>query len=103
MVTVGSLSAQQEFRATDSKKRPDVIAEPDSSTPKDRVRPPSSQTSVVVMMSEKGLEIFSPLAPSEWGVGEKTLSEPVEHEGKVGDSNTDRKPHGGIRLVGWFF
>ena len=64
---------------------------------------PSQHSSVVVMMSEHGLEVFSPGATAELGQGEKLLTQPVEHEQRIGEGINDKKSHGGIRLIGWFF
>lgn len=92
-------SQAQNFEA--GRDRGDVIAAPDSDGKVD-VKP-SQHSSVVVMMSENGLEIFSPGADPKLGNGEKLLAEPIEQGRQVGDRHFDDKPYGGIRLLGWFF
>jgi hypothetical protein len=99
-ISVSAIQLQaQSFEA--ERDRGGVIATPDSDG-KVEVEP-SQHSSVVVMMSENGLEIFSPGADPELGIGEKLLTEPIEHDRRVGDGTYDTKPHGGIRLFGWFF
>lgn len=58
---------------------------------------------VVVMMSEKGLQVISPFAPASLGVGQKTLTRNISSEGRIGDEYHDRKPFGGIVLAGFEF
>jgi len=93
------LACAQEFQ--DRRDRESAIVAPEGE--EGVVRKPSQHSSVVVMMSENGLEIFSPGAEKDLGLGEKVLTEPIEHDRRMGDGHYDRKPHGGIRLFGWFF
>ncbi len=96
-----SSQAQQGFESSAGDKKSSTI---DQQKTKDgKMYRPSQHTSVVVMMSEHGLEIFSPGARAELGQGEKLVTEPVEHERKIGDAVSDKKSYGGIRLIGWFF
>jgi hypothetical protein len=92
--------AQQEFAADGT---PKSSAMEQQETRDGKVVRPSQHSSVVVMMSENGLEIFSPGARPELGKGEKLVTEAIEHDRRIGDGTYDTKPYGGIRLVGWFF
>jgi hypothetical protein len=58
---------------------------------------------VIVMMSENGLQVISPFAPASMGLGKKTLTQNIAREGRIGDENHDRKPFGGIQLIGFEF
>ena len=58
---------------------------------------------VIVMMSENGLQVISPFAPASMGIGKKTLTQNVAREGRIGDETHDRKPFGGIQLIGFEF
>ncbi|MDX6767479.1 MAG: hypothetical protein SFU85_11900 [Candidatus Methylacidiphilales bacterium] len=58
---------------------------------------------VVVMMSQRGLEVISPFAPRSAGLGQKTLTPNIARDGRIGDEAHDRKPFGGIALVGFEF
>ena len=99
MLCISAVQAQQ-FESG-SQKRPSAIQEKE--TRGGKVVEPSQHSTVVVMMSENGLEVLSPGAPKELGIGEKVVSETIEHEQQVGNSTYDSKPFGGIRLFGWFF
>jgi len=102
MLSVASLGyAQQEFEAAAEDKKSSDIDQ--KKTKNGKVVRPSQHSSVVVMMSEHGLEIFSPGASVELGLGEKLVTEPIEHEQRIGEGIYDKKSHGGIRLIGWFF
>jgi hypothetical protein len=71
-------------------------------TPPEKVLRPKTH-GVIVMMSEQGLQVISPLAPKELGIGQKVLSPNIAQEGRIGDEKSDRKPFGGIQLIGWVF
>ena len=60
-------------------------------------------TGIIVMMSEHGLEVINPFAPASLGIGRKTLTQNIAQEGRIGDENHDRKPFGGIKLIGFDF
>ncbi|MEM6822454.1 MAG: hypothetical protein AAF558_11000 [Verrucomicrobiota bacterium] len=93
LVSPGIISAQ-EFQST-TPKRSGVIQEPSKSGRIDDV--PTKHSTVVVMMSERGLEVISPTADPEMGIGERLVTE------DLGTNEYDRKPYAGIRLFGWFF
>ena len=67
----------------------------------DNLKPRAS--GVVVMMSDKGLQVISPFAPAELGIGQKTLTQTVSLDTRAGNSKDDVKPFGGISLFGFEF
>ncbi|MEM1157735.1 MAG: hypothetical protein AAF649_02085 [Verrucomicrobiota bacterium] len=101
MSMISSSYAQQQFEATQDERSSSAIDQ--EKTRDGKIVQPSQHSSVLVMMSENGLEVFSPGADSKLGVGEKIVTEPVEHEQRVGEEINDKKSYGGIRLFGWFF
>lgn len=66
------------------------------------VLPPRTH-GVVVMMSERGLEVISPLAPGSLGRGEKVLTRTISAESGVRQDTVADPPFGGIQLFGWIF
>ena len=58
---------------------------------------------VVIMMSDKGLQVISPFAPAELGLGQKTLTRTASLDTRAGNSKDDVKPFGGISLIGFEF
>jgi len=71
--------AQQELESGTGGKKSSSLQQKEG----EKVVIPSQHSSVVVMMSENGLEIFSPTARPELGIGEKVLSKPAEHDRKI--------------------
>lgn len=76
-----------------------ALNKPDPNAP----LPKPQGTGVIYMMSEHGLQVINPAAPASLGKGEKTLTQNIAREGRLGDENEDRKPFGGIVLVGLSF
>jgi hypothetical protein len=88
------------FSATQPGAQPgNVLNKPDPNAP----YPKPKGTGVIYMMSEHGLQVINPAAPAHLGKGEKTLTQNIAREGRQGDENEDRKPFGGIVLVGLSF
>lgn len=58
---------------------------------------------VIVMMSQHGLQVFNPLAPASLGTGKKNVTANIAQDGRIGDEAHDRKPFGGLILIGFDF
>ena len=58
---------------------------------------------VVIMMSDKGLQVISPFAPASLGVGQKVLTQTASLDTRAGNSKDDVKAFGGITLIGFEF
>lgn len=104
MVLVANTAYAQdkEFKATTTK--PSIIQKRPVVAAGDKIQPKA--TGVVIMMSERGLEVINPLAPAEMGRGEKFVTKNIK--ATTGDNNSeltseDKRPYGGIILVGLEF
>jgi len=89
----GSFNAPQTGHVVTVKKGEAEAAE--------RLRPRS--TGVVIMMSEKGLQVISPLAPASAGSGVQNLTAGHALEKRQASAVEDPKPYGGVILYGWVF
>lgn len=58
---------------------------------------------VIIMMSEHGLQVFSPLAPMNLGIGEKILTRSASLDPRPANPLDDTKPFGGMSLIGFEF
>lgn len=98
ILTVSSLRAENEaeLRAPIVKK-----SQPSISKKSEDISKPKA-TGVIFMISERGLEVISPSASYDLGVGQTTLTMPFLHEEKLNEEE-ERKQFGGIKLFGWLF
>lgn len=97
-----AFAQDKEFRATTTKQS--IIQKRPVAAAGEKIQ--IKATGVVIMMSERGLEVINPLAPSEMGRGEKFVTKNIKVS--TGDNNTeltneDKRPYGGIILVGLEF
>ncbi len=58
---------------------------------------------VIVMMSEHGLQVFSPMAPMSLGIGQKILTQSATLDTRAANPLDDTKPFGGMSLIGFEF
>lgn len=91
------------FKATTTRK-PAVLETKQGVAAGEKLQPKA--TGVVIMMSERGLEVLNPLAPAELGKGEKQVTKNIKVTS--GDNNTeltseDKRTYGGIILIGLDF
>ncbi len=54
------------------------------------------------IVAARGPEAFSPFAPKDAGSAEAVVTQPIQSRGQAAP-NDDRKPYGGITLIGWDF
>ncbi|NJK91073.1 MAG: hypothetical protein HC904_04105 [Blastochloris sp.] len=93
------VSAQaQDGQFVDRSKQPSVIQKKPEVTTGEVLKPRAS--GVVFMMSERGLEVFSPVAGRELGQGEKVLTQNIKNTAPASNPFEDKKPYGGIALLG---
>jgi len=98
----GALAQDNTFKATTAK--PANLTTRHGVAAGEKLQPKA--TGVIIMMSEKGLEVLNPLAPAQLGKGEKQVTKNIKVTS--GDNNTeltseDKRTYGGIILIGLDF
>ena len=84
------------FQATRTK--PPVLVKKPENPGGEKLR--ARNMGVVVMMSQRGLQVISPFAPAELGRGERILTAGQALEKRPASAVEDPKPFGGITLYG---
>lgn len=77
------------------------MEEKSGGTPEHQLRP--IPTGVIYMMSKRGFEVISPVAPAALGKGETVLTQDIRPEPVSRSEAGDKKDFGGIRLFGVAF
>ncbi|MDR1190461.1 MAG: hypothetical protein LBK60_02205 [Verrucomicrobiales bacterium] len=99
-LTVMSLRAQ-DFQTTQKPAGP-TPAKSSTERPAPGEPLPPRATGVVIMMSERGLQVINPLAPKDAGDGRKNVT--ASHVlNPAPAAQEDPKPCGGVNIIGWEF
>jgi hypothetical protein len=93
--------AQNEFQSTTQTPSQQLQKNTEEHSKAGQPLPPKA-SGVVIMMSERGLQVINPLAPKELGTGKKVVTQSYVVNPTPG-SYEDPKPFGGINIIGFDF
>ena len=98
---VSSAFAQDGRFESSPNKPKEIMQKKPAAVAGEKIQPKA--TGLVVMMSEHGLQVFNPLAPAELGDGRKQVTQNIKNTGPASNPDEDKRPFGGIILVGLEF